>query len=49
MSTGNDMYALEELRYSSRRRAWRLAQLSGLAVLAAVTFTVVYLALTRQF
>jgi hypothetical protein len=48
MSTSNDMYAREELR-SSRQRAWRLAQLSGLAVLAAVTFTVVYFALTRQF
>jgi hypothetical protein len=49
MSTSNDIYALEELRDHSKRRAWRLAQLSGLAVLAAVTFTVVYLALARQF
>lgn len=49
MSASTDMYAREELRNYSRRRAWRLAQLSGLAVLAAVTLTVVYFALSRQF
>lgn len=48
MSSSNDLYTRKELR-SSQRRTWRLAQLSGLAVLAAVTFAVVYLALTRQF
>lgn len=48
MSTYNDLYAREERR-DERRRTWLAAQLSGLAVLAAVTFTVVCLALTRQF
>ena len=48
MNTSYNVYAPDERR-DSRRRAWRLAQLSGLAVLAAVTLMVVYLALTRQF
>jgi succinate dehydrogenase hydrophobic anchor subunit len=49
MSTINDMYAREEQHHHSKRRAWLMARLSGLAVLAAATFTVVYLALARQF
>ncbi|MGP4031769.1 hypothetical protein [Pseudarthrobacter sp. 1C304] len=48
MSTFNSMYAREEQR-RSRQHAWRTVQLSGLALLAVVTFTVVFLALTRQF